>query len=464
MSKKEVINEPKILIANRGEIAVRIIRACKELGIPCVSVYSIADKDSLHVKLADESICIGGNLSKDSYLNMQNVISAAISTGCNYIHPGYGFLSENEKFVEMVEDCGITFIGPTADAIANLGNKSKARAIALKNNVPIVAGSDGICSSVSEAIKIGKKIGYPILLKASSGGGGRGISIINKESDLKRLFEQTAMEAEANFGNSNLYIEKYIENPRHIEVQIIGDEHHNIVHLFERDCSMQRRNQKIIEEAPSNFITPSLRTKLGQAAVKLAKAINYKSLGTVEFLVDKNLDFYFIEMNTRIQVEHPVTEMITGIDLLKEQIKVALGEPLSFKQRDIKINGFALECRINAEDPLRDFMPQPGRINRILFPGGFGVRIDSHMYPDYSIPPFYDSLLGKLITHGKTREEAISKMKMAIEQFIIEGVQTNLEYLYSIIHHPDFMNGNYDTSFVAKFNSLYKSEQNHELD
>ena len=448
----------KILIANRGEIAIRIIRAAKELGIETVAIYSKADESSLHVKLADEAICIGGSQSKDSYLNMNNVLSAAISTGCNSIHPGYGFLAENSEFVEMVEQCNITFIGPNSKIISMIGDKSSARKIAKANGVPIVEGSDGIVENAEEGLKIAKKIGYPVMIKASSGGGGRGIAIVRSDDEFLSAFERTSMEAETIFGDRALYIEKFIESTRHIEIQVMADTKGNIVHLFERDCSMQHRNQKMIEETPSPFLSDILRRKMGATAVKLAKAINYVNAGTMEFLVDPKGNFYFIEMNTRIQVEHPITEAITGIDLVKEQIKVAYGKELSFKQRDLKINGHAIECRINAEHAMKGFTPSPGKITNILFPGGIGVRIDTHIYPGYEVSPYYDSMLAKLIVHAPTRREAIKKMRVALEQFVIEGISTNIEYQYLIMHNPDFIKGQYDTGFIARFTALVEAE------
>ena len=450
----------KILIANRGEIAVRIIRAAKELGYGTVAVYSTADEHSLHVKLADEAVCIGGHKSKDSYLNMNNILSAAISTGCNAINPGYGFLAENSVFVEMVEQCNIAFIGPSSKSISLIGDKSAARNIAKTHGVPIVEGSDGVVEDQHEGLKIAKKIGYPIMIKASNGGGGRGISIVRSDEEFLSAFERTSMEAEASFGDKSLYIEKFVDSPRHIEIQIISDTQGNFVHLFERDCSMQRRNQKLIEEAPSPILNDLLRRKIGMAAIKLAKAIHYVNAGTLEFLVDPKGNFYFMEMNTRIQVEHPVTEAITGIDLVKEQIKIAYGKELSFKQRDIKIKGHAIECRIIAEDAMHGFIPSPGKINNILFPGGIGVRIDTHIYPGYEVPPYYDSLLAKLIVHAPTRREAVKKMRVALEQFVIEGIATNIEYQYLIMHNTDFIKGQYDTGFIARFNALVEAENN----
>ncbi len=457
------MGQNKILVANRGEIAVRIIRACKELGIPCVAVYSKADESSLHTKLADEAICIGGAKSKDSYLNMQAVLSAAIASGCNAIHPGYGFLSENAKFIQMVEACGIKFIGPSANVVSQLGDKATAKQIAKSNGVPVVEGSNGIIETKEEGIKIAKQIGYPVMIKASAGGGGRGIAIAYSDQEFLKAFELTSLEAETSFGDKSVYIERYVENPRHIEIQIMGDSKGNVVHLFERDCSMQRRNQKMIEEAPSSILNEELRRKMGLAAVKLAKAVGYEGAGTIEFLVDTRGNFYFMEMNTRIQVEHPVTEMITGIDLVKEQIKIGYGKELSFKQKDLKIMGHAIECRINAENPLNNFMPTPGHIAKVLFPGGFNVRFDSHIYPDYDVPPFYDSMLGKLIVLAPNRKEAIRKMRIALEQLVIEGITTNIEYQYAIMHSPEFIKGTYDTGFIAKFNGLLKGEYSEEL-
>ncbi len=453
----------KVLVANRGEIAVRVIRALKEMGISSVAVYSTADEDSLHVKLADEAIRIGTAKSKDSYLNMNNVLSAAIASGATHIHPGYGFLAENEKFIEMVTATGIKFIGPSANGVSKLGDKATARMIAQENNVPIVKGSDGILEELEDGLKLAQKIGYPVMIKATSGGGGRGIAVSNNDDEFIKLFELTQMEALASFGDKSVYLEKFIESPRHIEIQIMADQLGNVVHLFERDCSMQRRNQKLIEEAPSALLTDDIRLKMGTAAVNLAKAVKYEGAGTVEFLVDKNLNYYFIEMNTRIQVEHPVTEMITGFDLIKEQINIAFGKPLSFSQDEVKILGHAIECRINAEDPLNNFMPTPGKINKILFPGGFNVRFDSHIYPDYVISPFYDSMVGKLIVFGKTRKEAIRKMRVALEQLLIDGITTNIEYQYAIMHSIDFIKGSYDTGFIAKFNRLIQGDNNEKI-
>ncbi|HHU56326.1 MAG TPA: acetyl-CoA carboxylase biotin carboxylase subunit [Acholeplasmataceae bacterium] len=450
----------KVLIANRGEIALRIIRACKELGINTVAIYSKVDEKSLHVQFADEAICVGDAPSRNSYLNINNIISAAIATGCNAIHPGYGFLSENEKFAEIVEKCNLTFIGPTSEHIKTLGNKVKARQIAKSAGVPIVEGSKGNVETVEEAVEIANKIGYPILLKATCGGGGKGISLISSESELRNSFAKTRFEAESNFGVGDVYIEKYIENPRHIEVQILADKFGNIIHLGERDCSIQKRNQKFIEESPSPFVNERLRRLLGRAAIKLAKACNYQSAGTVEFIVDQKQNFYFMEMNTRIQVEHPVTEMVTGVDIVKEQIKIAYGHNLTYTQDSIKLKGHALECRITAEDPMNDFRPSPGLIKNLVLPGGFGIRIDTHLYNNYEVPPYYDSLLAKLIVHAPTRREAIRKMRVAIEQLIIDGIQTNIEMQYLIMHNPSFVRGIYDTSFANTFVKLMKENRN----
>jgi acetyl-CoA carboxylase, biotin carboxylase subunit len=441
----------KLLVANRGEIAVRVIRACKELSIPTVAVYSTADVDSMAVKLADEAICIGEARSNKSYLNINNVISTAVATGATLIHPGYGFLSENEQFAEIVASCGLKFVGPSANAIRQIGDKASAKSIAKKAGVPIIQGSEGIVENLEEGLKIAKSIGFPVMIKATSGGGGRGISIIRSEKEFRDVFDRTSMEAEASFGDKNLYVEKYIENPRHIEIQILCDSFGSCVYLGERDCSLQRRNQKMIEEGPSPVVNDRLRKKMGDAAVKLAKAVGYVNAGTIEFLVDKNLNFYFIEMNTRIQVEHPVTEFITGIDLVKEQIKIALGKKLPFTQRQIKLTGHAIECRINAEDVKANFRPAPGKITQLIMPGGIGVRIDTHIYPGYEVPPFYDSMIAKLIVHAPTRKEAIRKMIVALEQFMVDGITTNIAFHYSLLHTQEFVSGNVDTGFVGRF-------------
>jgi len=448
----------KVLIANRGEIAVRIIRSCQEMGLKTVAIYARSDKDSLHVKLADQSICVGGNTSKESYLNKNNVLSAAIATGCDYIHPGYGFLSENADFASRVEDCAIKFVGPSSKSIEMMGDKSKARMIAKQANVPVVEGSDGDVLNVDDAIKWALKIGYPVIIKAVSGGGGKGMRVCHNDQDLQRAFEQTQLEASMSFGDERLYIEKFIENPRHIEIQVIADHHGHVAALFERDCSLQRRHQKMVEEAPSKILSDITRKKMNAAAKKLVKAVNYVNAGTLEFLVDKQENFYFIEMNTRIQVEHPVTEMVTGVDLIKEQMLVAMGKPLSFNEADIKLNGHAIECRILAENPKLDFRPSPGKITNLQIPGGFNVRVDTHIYNGYVIPPYFDSMIAKLIVKGKTREEAIKKMQQALKEFAIEGIDTNIEFLYVLMHNEAFNKGHYDTSFFDRFQYLLTGE------
>lgn len=436
----------KVLIANRGEIAVRIIRACRELGISTVSIYSEADKEALHTQLADYSVCVGPNPSKDSYLNVANILSACILTGCDAIHPGFGFLSENPKFAKMCEECNIKFIGPNSDTISLMGDKSQARKIMKKANVPVIPGYEGKIDSYEEAYKIAKDIGTPIMIKASSGGGGKGIRVVKDLDEFKHNYEAAKSEAMACFGDDRIYIEKYIENPRHIEFQIIADEYGNIIHLGERECSLQKNNQKVLEEAPSTFLNKELREKMGKVAIDAAKAVNYKNVGTIEFLVDKNQNFYFMEMNTRIQVEHPITEMITDVDIVKEQLKIASGIKLSLSQEDIKIQGHAIECRINAKDA--------GTISELNMPSGLGVRVDSTIYCGYTIPPFYDSMIAKLITYGKDREEAIIKMKRSLGEFAIGGVNTNIDFQYEILEHQDFIDGNYDTSFLNKDISL----------
>ena len=436
----------KVLIANRGEIAVRIIRACRELGISTVSIYSEADKEALHTQLADYSVCVGPNPSKDSYLNVANILSACILTGCDAIHPGFGFLSENPKFAKMCEECNIKFIGPNSDTISLMGDKSQARKIMKKANVQVIQGYEGKIDSYEEAYKIAKDIGTPIMIKASSGGGGKGIRVVKDLDEFKHNYEAAKSEAMACFGDDRIYIEKYIENPRHIEFQIIADEYGNIIHLGERECSLQKNNQKVLEEAPSTFLNKELREKMGKVAIDAAKAVNYKNVGTIEFLVDKNQNFYFMEMNTRIQVEHPITEMITDVDIVKEQLKIASGIKLSLSQEDIKIQGHAIECRINAKDA--------GTISELNMPSGLGVRVDSAIYCGYTIPPFYDSMIAKLITYGKDREEAIIKMKRSLGEFAIGGVNTNIDFQYEILEHQDFIDGNYDTSFLNKDISL----------
>lgn len=439
----------KILIANRGEIAVRIIRACREMGIQTVAIYSEADKDALHTQLADEAVCVGPAPSRDSYLNEKNILSATILKGAEAIHPGFGFLSENSKFAKMCEECNIKFIGPSSDNIENMGNKSKAKEIMVGAKVPVVPGSKGIVKDEKEALKIANSIGYPIMIKASAGGGGKGIRIVRDAENVIKEFNTARTEAKASFNDDSMYIEKFVEKPRHVEIQIIGDSYGNVVYLGERECSVQRKNQKVLEEAPSVVLTEALRKEMGETAVRAAKSIGYKNAGTIEFLVDKDLKFYFMEMNTRIQVEHPVTEMVTGIDLIKEQIKVAYGEALSFKQEDIVLRGHAIECRINAENPYKNFMPSPGEIKNLLIPGGNGVRLDSGVYQGYKIPPVYDSMVGKLIVHGKDRNEAINKMKRALSEFIIEGIHTNIDLHLEILSNEKFISGNFDTSFIS---------------
>lgn len=443
----------KILIANRGEIAVRIIRACREMGIETVAVYSEADKDALHTQMADEAICIGPAAAKDSYLNIQNIISATVLSGAQAIHPGFGFLSENSKFARMCKECNITFIGPDPECIENMGNKSNARDIMTKSGVPVVPGSNGAVEGEDELLRLAEEIGYPVMIKASAGGGGRGIRIVYEQSELIKAYENARAEAKAAFGDETIYMEKFIEKPRHVEIQILGDSFGNIVYLGERDCSMQRRNQKVLEEAPSPIMTEELRKSMGETAIRAAKAVNYNNAGTIEFLLDKNGNYYFMEMNTRIQVEHPITEMVTGIDLIKEQIKIAAGEKLSFSQEDIRISGHAIECRINAEDASRGFMPCPGKVKDMYVPGGFNVRVDSAVYSGYVIPPYYDSMIAKLIVYGKDREEAIKKMRRALGEFIIDGVRTNIDFQFELINCEEFINGNYDTRFIEnRFN------------
>lgn len=440
----------KVLIANRGEIAVRVIRACKELGIKTVAIYSEADKDAMHTQLADEDICVGKPKSKDSYLNESNIISAAVITKCNAIHPGFGFLSENSEFAAICEECNIKFIGPTSKTIGIMGDKSRAREIMKNAGVPIIPGSNGIVKSLEHAYLEAEEIGYPVMIKAALGGGGKGIRIVHCKNDLENAYLTAKTEAKVNFGDDTIYIEKFIENPRHIEFQILGDEYGNIVHLGERDCTVQRRNQKVLEEAPSMILSENLRSEMGKAAINAAKAVNYVNAGTIEFLVDKHGDFYFMEMNTRIQVEHPITEMITSIDIVKEQIKIANGERLSFSQEDIKIKGHAIECRINAENPSKGFIPSPGRIEFLNLPGGNGIRVDTAVFTGYTIPPTYDSMIAKLIAYGNNREEAINKMLRALEEFVIEGIDNNIEFQIDILNNNKFRLGDYDTSFISK--------------
>ena len=440
----------KILIANRGEIAVRIIRACKEMGIRSVAVYSQADDKALHKKLADEAICIGDAKPSDSYLNMERIIQTALLTGCDAIHPGFGFLSENPKFARMVEKCGLVFIGPNADIMEKMGCKSEAINMMIQAGVPVVPGSHKAVE-FDEAIKIAKEIGFPVLIKASYGGGGKGIRIVKKEDDFKDLYYEAKDEAKRFFSNDEIYLEKFIENPRHVEVQLLCDKYGNVIHLFERNCSMQRRNQKMLEEAPCMCIKKETKERLYEAAIKACKYVGYDSVGTIEFLVDKDENFYFMEMNTRVQVEQSVTEMITNVDIVKNMIKIAYGLKLNYKQEDIKLLGCAMECRITAEDPMRGFAPSPGKITFMNLPGGMGVRIDSAVYPGYEITPYYDSMILKLIVYGKTRLECIRKMREALAELIIEGVKTTVEFQYVLLHHSIFVLGNYDTSFVEKF-------------
>ncbi|RBW69562.1 acetyl-CoA carboxylase biotin carboxylase subunit [Bacillus taeanensis] len=438
----------KILIANRGEIAVRIIRACHELGIEAVAVYSEADQDALHVQLADESYCIGPKSSKDSYLNFTNIMSVALSVGVDAIHPGYGFLAENADFAEICKDCNITFIGPSKEAIDRMGIKDIARETMKEAGVPIVPGSNGIIENKESAVKLADEIGYPVIIKATAGGGGKGIRVAKNEQELIKGIQITQQEAATAFGNPGVYIEKYIEDFRHVEIQILADNHGNVIHLGERDCSIQRRLQKLLEETPSPAIDEEKRSEMGEAAVRAAQAVNYSGAGTVEFIYDKSGKFYFMEMNTRIQVEHPVTEMVTGVDLIKEQIKIANHEPLSAAQDEISLNGWAIECRINAEDPDKNFMPSPGKVEMYLPPGGFGVRVDSAVYPGYVIPPFYDSMVAKLITYGASREEAIARMKRALNEFVIEGVKTTIPFHQKLLNHEKFGEGDFNTKFL----------------
>ena len=440
----------KVLVANRGEIAVRIIRACREMNIETVAIYSTADKDSLHVKLADEAVCIGKPLPKDSYLNIESIITAAVLTGADAIHPGFGFLSENAKFARICHECNIKFIGPTPEMIELMGDKARARQMMIEADVPVVPGSDGTVGAAEDARVLAKRIGYPVILKAVSGGGGRGMRIVWNESEIEMAFNTASNEALSAFGDGSMYLEKYIVEPRHIEFQILGDAYGNVVHLGERDCSLQRRHQKVIEEAPSPCISPALRKKMGEAAIRAAKAVKYENAGTIEFIVDKDRNFFFIEMNTRIQVEHPVTEMITGIDLIREQIRIASGKRLQLTNKDIQIKGHAIECRINAENPKLNFRPCAGKIVELHLPGGRGVRIDTAIYPGYSIPPTYDSMLAKIIAYGDTREEAISIMKRALAEAVIEGIDTNIDFQYDLVHTDAFNEGYFDTSFIEK--------------
>ena len=441
----------KILIANRGEIALRIVRACRELGIKTLAVYSEADVQSLHVQLADEAICIGGPKSSDSYMRADRIISAAEIADVDAIHPGYGFLSENSKFAEQCESCNIKFIGPKSQSIKIMGDKAVARDTVRKASVPTVPGSDGPIESEGEAVKIARKIGYPIIIKAVAGGGGRGMRIAHNDVSFAKEYHIARAEAEKTFGNGSVYIEKYIQSPRHIEFQILADSHGKVVHLGERDCSVQRRHQKLIEESPSPFLTSDLRKRMGKAAVRAAEAAEYENAGTIEFIVDAHGEFYFIEMNTRIQVEHPVTEEVTGIDLIKEQIRIASGEKLSFDQKDIEFRGHAIECRINAEDPARNFTPSPGTIGLYYAPGGHGVRVDSHVYSGYTIPPYYDSMIGKLIAHGDNRQTALERMYRALSEYLIRGIKTTIPLHKAILSDPVFIAGKATTAYLEEF-------------
>ena len=439
----------KILIANRGEIALRIIRTCREMGIKTVAVYSTADKDSLHVKFADEAVCIGGPKGQESYLNIPHIMAACEITNADAVHPGYGFLAENAKFAQICADHGIKFIGPTPDMINSMGDKITAKETMIKAGVPVVPGGEGLLEDVNAAKKLAKEIGYPVIIKATAGGGGKGMRVVWNEGEIEKAFETAKMEAGASFKNDGLYMEKFVEEPRHIEIQVAGDQYGNVCHLSERDCSIQRRHQKLVEESPSPFMTPELRQRMGEAAIKAANAINYESVGTVEFLVDKNRNFYFMEMNTRIQVEHCVTEEVVSYDLIKEQIKIAAGEKISGKNYEPKLH--AIECRINAEDPYNDFRPSPGKITVLHTPGGHGVRVDSHVYAGYVIPPYYDSMIGKLITVAQTREEAINTMYRALSEYVIEGVKTTIPFHLQLMQNEDFRKGNFTTKFLETF-------------
>ncbi len=444
----------KVLIANRGEIALRIIRACNELGIRTVAVHSEADVDSLHVRFADEAICIGPAQSAQSYLNIAHIISAAEVSDAEAIHPGYGFLAEDAQFAEICEECSITFIGPEPNAIRLMGNKSQAKETMLKADVPVIPGSEGVIKSIAEAQKEARHIGYPIMIKAAAGGGGRGMRIVKSPGDLAEAFPMAQIEAEKAFGNADLYLEKFILSPKHIEFQILADNYGNTLYLGERDCSIQRRHQKLIEETPSVVMDEGLRKKMGEAAVRAARAVGYNSAGTVEFLLDRDGNFYFMEMNTRIQVEHPITEEVTRLDIVKEQIKIAAGETLSIHQEDVRMSGHSIECRINAEDCENDFRPTPGKITAIHIPGGMGVRVDTHVYTEYIVPPYYDSLIAKLIVWGGDRDEAITRMKRALGEFVVEGIKTSVPFHLRVINSPEFVSGNYGTDFIEKHFNL----------
>lgn len=440
----------KVLIANRGEIAVRIIRACREMGIETVAVYSEADREALHTQLADEAICIGPAPSKDSYLNMERILSATLVSGADAIHPGFGFLSENSRFAELCRKCHITYIGPAPEVIEKLGNKSEARNTMMAANVPVVPGSKEPIYEVEDGLKIAEKIGYPVMIKAALGGGGKGMRTAESADEFASSFATAQKEAMMAFGDGTMYVERFIRHPRHVEFQIMADSFGNVVHLGERDCSVQRNHQKLIEESPCVALDDKLRKKMGDAAVRAAKAAHYENAGTIEFLLEPDGNFYFMEMNTRIQVEHPVTEWVTGIDLIKEQIRVASGLPLSVKQKDIVLKGHAIECRINAENPEKNFRPCPGTITDVYLPGGFGVRVDTAIYNGYTVPAYYDSMLAKLIVHGNTREEAIEKMQTALGEVVIEGIDTNVDYQYEILNHPDYIDGKIDIEFIER--------------
>ncbi|MFV0396025.1 MAG: acetyl-CoA carboxylase biotin carboxylase subunit [Coprobacillaceae bacterium] len=440
----------RILIANRGEIAVRIIRTCKELGVEAVAVYSNVDANSLHVQLADHAVCIGGAKATDSYLNMKNILAAATSLGCDAIHPGFGLLSENSTFARLVEECGITFIGPSGDVIDSMGNKSMARKIMMQSNVPVIPGSDGSVNTLEEAKQTASEIGYPVLIKASAGGGGRGMRKAFSEEEFENAYNTAKAEAKACFGDDDMYLEKLILEPKHIEFQILADHYGNVIHLGERDCSIQRRNQKMIEEAPSKALSASLREQMGRDAVKAAQGAGYTNAGTIEYVLDKEGNYYFIEMNTRIQVEHPITEMVTGIDLIREQIRIAAKQRLSFKQEDITMTGHAIECRINAENPRENFRPCPGKIRSLHLPGGMGVRIDTTLYQGYTVSSHYDSMIAKVIVHGSNRLEAIRRMRRVLAELVIDGIDTNQELQYVILHSSEYVKGNFDTSFIEK--------------
>lgn len=439
----------KILIANRGEIALRIIRTCREMGIKTVAVYSTADKDSLHVRFADEAVCIGKPQSGDSYLNIQHIMAAAEITNADAIHPGYGFLAENANFAEICAKYNIKFIGPTPDMIRSMGDKMTAKETMIKAGVPVIPGSEGLLESIEEAKQLANGMGYPVIIKATAGGGGKGMRVVWAESEIEHAYNTAKIEAAASFKNDGIYMEKFVEEPRHIEIQVAGDQYGKVCHLSERDCSIQRRHQKLVEESPSPFMTPELRQKMGEAAIKAASAINYESVGTIEFLVDKHRNFYFMEMNTRIQVEHGVTEEVISYDLVKEQIKIAAGVPISGRNYEPKIH--AIECRINAEDPYNDFRPCPGRINVLHTPGGHGVRVDSHIYAGYTIPPYYDSMIAKVIAVAQTREEAIDTMERALSEYVIEGIKTTIPFHLQLMRNEDFRKGNFTTKFIETF-------------